>query len=88
MVDLPNVNELSRDEVTELGRQALGAEFEHLAEQLAAATWDCPLVTVVGGQLLAQKAIPPDLLERDEEFRDTVLDPFSGCPCWRGRRPH
>ena len=76
MVDLPNVNELSRDEVTELGRQALGAEFEHLAEQLAAATWDCPLVTVVGGQLLAQKAIPPDLLERDEEFRDTVLARF------------
>ena len=76
VVDLPNVKELSRSEVTVLGRQALGAEFEHLAEQLAEATWDCPLVTVVGGQLLAQKAIPPDLLERDEEFRDTVLARF------------
>ena len=76
VVELPNVKELSRSEVTVLGRQALGAEFEHLAEQLAEATWDCPLVTVVGGQLLAQKAIPPDLLERDEEFRDTVLARF------------
>ena len=76
IVDLPNVNELSRDEVAELGRQALGAEFEYLAESLAAATWDCPLVTVVGGQLLAQEAIPPDLLERNEEFRDTVLARF------------
>ena len=76
VVNLPDVKELSRDEVTELGCQALGAEFGHLAEQLAAATWDCPLVTVVGGQLLAQKAIPPDLLERDEEFRDTVLARF------------
>ena len=76
VVDLPSVNELSREEVTELARQALGAEFEHLAEQLAAATWDCPLVTVIGGQLLAQKAIPPDLLERDEEFRETVLVRF------------
>ena len=76
VVNLPDVKELSRDEVTELGRQALGAELEHLAEQLAAATWDCPLVTVVGGQLLAQKAIPPELLERDEEFRDTVLTRF------------
>ena len=76
VVTLPDVKELSRDEVTELGRQALGAKFEHLAEQLAEATWDCPLVTVVGGQLLAQKAIPPDLLERDEEFRDTVLTRF------------
>ena len=74
--DLPNVKELSHGEVTELGRQALGAEFESLAEQLAEATWDCPLVTVVGGQLLAQRAIPPDLLERDEEFRDTVLTRF------------
>ena len=76
VVVLPHVGELSPADVTELGRQALGAEFEHLAEQLAEATWDCPLVTVVGGQLLAQKAIPPELLERDEEFRDTVLKRF------------
>ena len=75
-VVLPDVKELSREEVTELGRQALGPEFASLAEQLAAATWDCPLVTVVGGKLLAEKAIEPELLERDEEFRDTVLVRF------------
>ena len=46
---LPDVEQLSREEVTELGRQALGSEFAYLAEHLAAATWDCPLVTVVGG---------------------------------------
>ena len=63
-------------DVKELGREALGTEFANLAEQLAEATWDCPLVTVVGGQLLAKKAITPDLLERDEEFRDTVLSRF------------
>ena len=73
---LPDVKELSREEVTELGREALGTEFANLVEQLAEATWDCPLVTVVGGQLLAKKAITPDLLERDEEFRDTVLSRF------------
>ncbi len=73
---LPDVKELSRGEVTELGRQALGAEFANLAEQLAAATWDCPLVTVVGGQLLAKKDISPELLERDDEFRATVLTRF------------
>ena len=76
VVDLPEVKELSREEVTELGREALGTEFAGLADQLAAATWDCPLVTVVGGQLLAKKAIAPDLLERDEEFRHTVLARF------------
>ena len=75
-VVLPDVKELSREEVIELGRQALGPEFAGLAEQLAAATWDCPLVTVVGGQLLAKRDIAPELLERDEEFRDTVLVRF------------
>ncbi len=76
VVELPEVKELSREEVTELARQALGAELAGLVEQLAAATWDCPLVTVVGGQLLAKKAISPDLLERDQDFRDTVLAHF------------
>ena len=75
-VVLPEVKELSREEIKELGRQALGPEFAGLAEQLAAATWDCPLVTVVGGQLLAKRTIDPELLERDEEFRDTVLARF------------
>ena len=76
ILDLPDVKELSREEVTELGRQALGTEFAELAEKLAAATWDCPLVTVVGGQLLARKAITPDLLERDRDFRHVVLSRF------------
>ena len=76
VVVLPDVKELSRRQVTELGRQALGLEFASLADQLAAATWDCPLVTVVGGQLLAKKDISPELLERDEDFRGTVLTRF------------
>ena len=76
VVVLPDVKKLSHEEIIELGRQALGPEFAGHAEQLAAATWDCPLVTVVGGQLLARKAITPELLERDEEFRDTVLIRF------------
>ena len=76
VLDLPEVDELSREEVKELGRQALGTAFADRADQLAAATSDCPLVTVVGGQLLAKKAIPPGLLARDEEFRQTVLGRF------------
>ena len=76
VVDLTEVKELSLGEVAKLARQALGTEFEDFAGQLAAATWDCPLVTVVGGQLLSKKAIAPELLERDEEFRQTVLARF------------
>ena len=76
VVALPDVKELSHEEVTKLGREALGPGLTELAERLAAVTRDCPLVTVVGGQLLAKKAIAPDLLERDEEFRHTVLARF------------
>ena len=76
VVFLPAVEELSRQEVTGLARQALGSEFSNLAEQLAVATWDCPLVTVVGGRLVAEKAIAPELLERDEDFRHAVLTRF------------
>ena len=76
VVFLPVIEELSREEVTDLACQALGSEFSNLAEQLAAATWDCPLVTVVGGQLVAKKAVAPEFLERDEDFRHTVLTRF------------
>jgi len=77
IVRIEEIKELSRDEVRELAREALGDEFAALADRLAAVTWDCPLVTVVGGRLLAEKQVPLDLLERDEEFRQTVLGRFS-----------
>jgi hypothetical protein len=73
---LDELRELSREEVKALARQALGREYAHLASQLASVTKDCPLVTVVGGRLLAEKAIPPGLLERDEDFQHDVLMRF------------
>jgi hypothetical protein len=73
---LDELRELSREEVKALARQALGSDYAHLANQLASVTKDCPLVTVVGGRLLAEKAIPPSLLERDEDFQHDVLKRF------------
>lgn len=73
---LPELKQLDRVSLTALAEQALGPGHAHLADQLAAATRDCPLVTVVGGRLLAQKALNPALLERDEEFRFAVLNRF------------
>ena len=70
------LGDLAAKDVRALAAQALGAEHEHLAEHLADATADCPLVTVIGGQLLAQQAVAPELLERHAEFRMTVLDRF------------
>jgi hypothetical protein len=76
IVRIDEIKELNRDDVAQLARQALGSEFAGFADRLAAVTWDCPLVTVVGGRLLAEKQVALDLLERDEEFRQTVLGRF------------
>jgi len=70
------LDDLAQGDVESLARQALGEEHAHLADHLAVATADCPLVTVIGGQLLAQRAVPPELLEREADFRRTVLDRF------------
>lgn len=72
VISLPALPDLESLAVLELARQALGSE-QQWAEELAAATADCPLVTVVGGQLLADRRIDPGLLERIDEFREEVL---------------
>jgi len=70
------LKELARTEVYQLAEQALGPEFSYLADQLVKTTWDCPLITVVGGQLLATKAIEPALLANDADFYFVVLERF------------
>ncbi|MBD2205600.1 hypothetical protein H6G33_24975 [Calothrix sp. FACHB-1219] len=70
------LKELSRDEVKELAIQVLSNEYAHYAERLAIITRDCPLITVIGGKLLAEKKVDPLLLERDEEFRNWILKRF------------
>lgn len=75
-LELPELIELGREEMEQLARQALGADYAHLAERLAAVTWDSPLVTVVAGRLLAEKAVDPSFLEREEDFRRVVFSRF------------
>lgn len=74
VVVLSPLPELEADEVTALAEQALGKQHAGLAPAVAAATADCPLVTVVGGQLVAQRKLAPELFERDEDFRYAVLE--------------
>ncbi len=73
---LDELKELSRDDVKALANQALGENYADLVDKLATVTKDCPLVTVVGGRLLAEKAIIPSLLERDEDFQHNVITRF------------
>jgi len=77
ILTLDRLTSLTRGDVKDLARQALGAEHGHLADRLAAVTKDSPLVTVIGGRLLAERAISPAELERDAEFRTAVLGRFT-----------
>lgn len=74
---LDELRELTRSESENLAREALGPEYAYLAEALVALSWDSPLVTVLGGQLVRTAQVHPGLLARREEFRRAVLDAFS-----------
>jgi hypothetical protein len=73
---MPPVERLSKAEVRQLAAHVLGPGREELVDPLTRATRDCPLVTVVGGRLLAMRAVHPELLERDNDFRQEVLNRF------------
>jgi hypothetical protein len=73
---LEPLRSLSPDDRRALARESLGEGNEAYAERLARATRDCPLATVMGGQLLREKSILPELLERDDEFQRVLLDRF------------
>lgn len=73
---IKELKDLKMPESKALSLQALGNDYAHFAELLAKVTKDCPLVTVVGGRLLATKGIPLYLLERDEDFQYEVLNQF------------
>lgn len=60
----------------EIAKDVLGPVYEHLAGQLAWASRDTPLITVVGGKLIARGQITPDLLVNDKDFRREVFSKF------------
>jgi len=73
----PTLKELTLDETIELAEEMLGTGFAHLAHQLAQVSQDTPLVTVVGGRLIAKGEIFPDLLGNHEAFQRAVFDKFA-----------
>jgi len=74
---LTPLRQLDRSDTKRLALQVLGTADQAFMERFATMTGDSRLVTVVGGQLLAQRQIPVALLERDADFRAAVLDRFS-----------
>lgn len=73
----PTLKELTLNETIELAEEMLGTGFAHLARPLAQVSQDTPLVTVVGGRLIARGEILPDLLGNHEAFQHAVFDKFA-----------
>ena len=71
---LPVLEPLSHDDVVALAEEVLGPEWVRYAKRLAEVSADSPFITVVGGRLIAQGRVTPDLLNNDKEFQRRVFD--------------
>ncbi len=69
---------LTRSEAKELALEVLKAHNgpDWIAEDIANATYDCPLATVVGSYVVARKLIVPSRIKGDRDFRDSLLSKF------------
>jgi hypothetical protein len=71
------MGELDFIDAYHLAEEALGARRDdQVASKLAEITSDCPLVTTVGGQLLASGELSYPTIGTDISFRHAVLDRF------------
>jgi hypothetical protein len=70
------LEELPFDEVERLARQALGPKQRRFAYELARMSRDSPLVTALGGRVIARDPNMLEQLANDEEFRAYVLAAF------------
>jgi hypothetical protein len=75
IAQLPRLGALSRDEAQSLAVEALG-ERSTRAENLADATQELPLITVLGGGLLSRGAFSPGADQGAEELRRSVMSRF------------
>jgi len=73
----PQLEKMPQQGVRELALEVLGAEHAQHAAALAVVSADTPLVTVVGGRLIARGDILPALLANEEDFRHEVFNKFS-----------
>jgi hypothetical protein len=73
----PQLERVGNQSVRDLALEVLGPDHAQYAAALAAVSADTPLVTVVGGRLIARGEIPPALLANEEDFRHQVFDKFS-----------
>src|SRR6201999_462331 len=70
---------LSKAEAEELARQVIEKEKGPIgaAKDIANLTYDCPLATVVGAQIVAKERKHFDLAKNEEAFRVTLFGRFA-----------
>ena len=73
---LPPLESLELQDSEKLAEEVLGPNYRHLARQLAVISGDAPLVTVVGGRLIAQNRVSPLLMTTEDDFRRAVFDKY------------
>ncbi|MGV8120659.1 MAG: DUF4365 domain-containing protein [Candidatus Xenobiia bacterium LiM19] len=74
--EIGEIADLDNNALKELGKYVLGDSSQELIERLIFVSKESPLVMVIGGRLLREKAINPTLLERDTDFQRAVFNRF------------
>ena len=74
----PQLERMPQQGVRELATEVLGLAHAQYAQALAVVSADTPLVTVVGGRLIARGDIPPALLANEQDFRHQVFESIHG----------
>ena len=73
----PALERVGNQSVIAIAEETLGPRHIQFARSLAGVSADTPLVTVVGGRLIARGDIAPSLLANEDDFRHQVFDRFS-----------
>jgi hypothetical protein len=73
VLQLPELQELSKQQSRALAEQVLGDDFRNFAPHLAEIASNSPLVIVAGGRLIAARRIDPSTLTTLEEFRSAIF---------------
>ena len=74
---LAQLERVGQQSVIALAQESLGPGHLQYAPALATVSADTPLITVVGGRLIARGDIAPALLANEEDFRHQVFDRFA-----------
>lgn len=75
-IDHLKINDLNQADLEKLGLSVLGEDHKHFLDSLVQVAQNSPLVLVIGGRLIREKSISPEMLERHEDFQNLVFTRF------------